>query len=47
LNLAHHKLTAKKQKIADVYHSVGFENLSHFSFTFKKTFGYPPSTLKE
>lgn len=45
LNLAHHKLTAQKQKITDVYHSVGFENLSHFSFAFKKAFGYSPSTL--
>ena len=46
LNLAHHKLAAEKQKITDVYHSVGFENLSHFSFAFKKAFGYSPSTLK-
>ena len=46
LNLAHHKLTAEKQKIIDVYHSVGFENLSHFSFAFKKAFGYNPSTIK-
>lgn len=46
LNLAHHKLTAEKQKVTDVYHSVGFENLSHFSFAFKKAFGYSPSTLK-
>ncbi|MEM8892647.1 MAG: AraC family transcriptional regulator [Bacteroidota bacterium] len=46
LNLAHHKLTAEKQKITDVYHSVGFENLSHFSFAFKKAFGYSPSTVR-
>lgn len=46
LNLAHHKLTAEKQKITDVYHSVGFENLSHFSFAFKKAFGYSPSSIK-
>lgn len=46
LNLAHHKLTAENQKITDVYHSVGFENLSHFSFAFKKAFGYSPSTVK-
>ncbi|WP_374759241.1 AraC family transcriptional regulator [Dyadobacter chenhuakuii] len=26
---------------------VGFENLSHFSFTFKKTFGLTPSDLIE
>ena len=46
LNLAHHKLTVEKQKIIDVYHSVGFENLSHFSFAFKKAFGYNPSSIK-
>lgn len=45
LHLAHHKLTAEKQKITDVYHAVGFENLSHFSFAFKKAFGYPPSNI--
>jgi len=46
LNLAHYKLADEKQKISDVYHSVGFENLSHFSFAFKKAFGYSPSALK-
>ena len=45
LNLAHHKLTIEKQKTSEVYHAVGFENLSHFSFAFKKAFGYNPSTL--
>lgn len=46
LNLAHHKLNTEKQKTTDVYLSVGFENLSHFSFAFKKAFGYSPSSLK-
>ena len=46
LNLAHYKLTTEKQKVIDVYHSVGFENLSHFSFAFKKAFGYSPSSIK-
>ena len=45
LHLAHHKLTAGKQKITEVYHAVGFENLSHVSFAFKKAFGYSPSTI--
>lgn len=45
LQLAYHKLSMEKQKISDVYHSVGFENLSHFSFAFKKAFGHSPSTL--
>jgi len=46
LNLAHHKLAAENQKTSEVYHSVGFENLSHFSFAFKKAFGYSPSNIK-
>jgi AraC-like DNA-binding protein len=45
LNLAHHKLNTEKLKTTDVYLSVGFENLSHFSFAFKKAFGYSPSSL--
>ena len=45
LNLSHHKLNSEKQKATDVYLSVGFENLSHFSFAFKKAFGYSPSHL--
>jgi len=44
LNLALLKLTAEKQKVTDVYQLVGFENLSHFSYAFKKAFGYSPST---
>ncbi|WP_420316019.1 helix-turn-helix domain-containing protein [Ekhidna sp.] len=45
LDLAHYKLTAKKQKATEVYLSAGFENLSHFSFAFKKAFGYSPSNV--
>lgn len=46
LDLAHYKLNAQKLKTSDVYLSVGFENLSHFSFAFKKAFGYNPSSLQ-
>jgi AraC-like DNA-binding protein len=28
-----------------VYLDAGFENLSHFSFAFKKKFGYNPSGM--
>ncbi|GAB3573109.1 helix-turn-helix domain-containing protein [Hymenobacter daeguensis] len=45
LALAHHLLGEKKQKPIDVYLEVGFENLSHFSFAFKKHFGYTPTEL--
>jgi AraC-like DNA-binding protein len=45
LELAHYQLTEKKRKAADIYLEVGFENLSHFSYAFKKQFGYSPSML--
>lgn len=45
LGLAHHKINEEKKKPSDVYLSVGFENLSHFSFAFKKAFGYTPSSI--
>lgn len=33
------------QKPIDVCYEVGFENLSHFSYAFKKHFGYTPTEL--
>lgn len=45
LELAHYHLVEKKKKPVDVCYEVGFENLSHFSFAFKKQFGYAPTAL--
>src|SRR5690606_22812287 len=40
LELAHYQLAEQKSKPVEVCYEVGFENLSHFSFAFKKRFGY-------
>src|SRR5690606_28738695 len=45
LELAHDKFVEKKKKPIDVCYEVGFENLSHFSYAFKKHFGYAPTEL--
>lgn len=45
LELARYQLVEKKKKPVDVCYEVGFENLSHFSYAFKKQFGYPPTQL--
>ncbi len=47
LELAHYQLKEKKKKPLDVCYEVGFENLSHFSFAFKKQYGLSPSQLAE
>jgi AraC-like DNA-binding protein len=41
--LAHYQIAEKSRKPIDVYLETGFENLSHFSFAFKKHFGYTPT----
>lgn len=47
LKLAHYQLTEKNRKPVEVYLETGFENLSHFSFAFKKQFGYAPTALTD
>lgn len=46
LELAYYHLTEKNKKPSDVFMEVGFEDLSHFSYAFKKQYGYTPSTLR-
>lgn len=43
LEEAHFLLNKKAMKPSDIYLELGFENLSHFSFAFKKLFGHPPT----
>lgn len=45
LELAYYQLKDTKRKPVDVYLETGFENLSHFSFAFKKRYGLTPSEL--
>jgi len=47
LELAHYQFSEKNRKPVEVYFEVGFENLSHFSYAFKKHFGYAPTQLIE
>lgn len=44
LELAHYQIFEQKRKPSEVYFDTGFEDLSHFSFAFKKHFGYNPTS---
>lgn len=45
LQEAHYLIREKGQLPSDVYLELGFEDLSHFSFAFKKTYGVSPSRI--
>jgi AraC-like DNA-binding protein len=45
LELAYYQLAEKRKKPTEVYLEVGFEDLSHFSFAFKKKYGIAPAQL--
>lgn len=45
LQEAYFLIEQKDRKPADIYLELGFENLSHFSFAFRKLFGYTPTAL--
>lgn len=47
LQEAHFLIEKKGEKPSDVYLEVGFEDLSHFSFAFKKMYGVAPTKLKK
>jgi len=42
---AHFLIAEKHQRPSRVYIEVGFENFSHFTFSFKNQFGYNPSSI--
>ncbi len=42
---AYYLLKQKGAKVTDVYLDVGFKDLSHFSFAFKKAYGVAPSMV--
>lgn len=43
LEEAHYLINKKDKKPTDIYLDLGFEDLSHFSFAFKKLFGHSPT----
>ena len=43
LELAHYQIFEQKRRPSEVYLDSGFEDLSHFSFAFKKHYGYNPT----
>ncbi|MES2275542.1 MAG: AraC family transcriptional regulator [Bacteroidota bacterium] len=45
LHDAYYLIKEKGQKVSDVYMDVGFKDLSHFSFAFKKAFGFAPTQV--
>lgn len=47
LEEAHFLIHKKNKKPSEIYLDLGFEDLSHFSFAFKKQFGLTPTGLAE
>lgn len=47
LDEAHFLIKEKDKSASDIYLDLGFEDLSHFSNTFKKHFGYSPTQIPQ
>jgi len=45
LQEAYYLIKEKGKAASDIYLDLGFEDLSHFSFAFKKQFGAPPTRV--
>ena len=45
LTEAHYQIESNNKRPSEIYLDLGFESLPHFSFAFKKLFGYPPTKL--
>ncbi len=45
LEEAHYLISQKEKRSSDIYLDLGFEDLSHFSFAFKKAYGVAPSMM--
>jgi len=46
LNEAHFLIKEENKSASDIFVDLGFEDLSHFSYAFKKQFGYSPTKIK-
>lgn len=46
LEEAHYLMKEENMRPTDVYHEVGFESMSHFSYSFKQFFGFNPSGIQ-
>jgi AraC-like DNA-binding protein len=47
LEHAHYQIAVNNRKPAEIFIEAGFENLSHFSYAFKKHFGYNPTEVQQ
>jgi AraC-like DNA-binding protein len=45
LEEAHFLIREKRQRPSDIYHTIGFETIAHFSHSFKQHFGVSPSSI--